>query len=104
VVVGVAWCGAAVCRVMREKEKKKMEKRKKNFLIIFFFFSFRISTLVLLSLVANAQGGLFDTLFGVFNTVKNNNWMIQLGCASAFSSLLSLCSSPSTVTSCRMSP
>jgi len=103
VVVGVAWCGAAVCRVMREKEKKKMEKRKKIFFSDFFL-SFRISTLVLLSLVANAQGGLFDTLFGVFNTVKNNNWMIQLGCASAFSSLLSLCSSPSTVTSCRMSP
>jgi hypothetical protein len=38
---------------------------------------------VLLSLVANAQGGLFDTLFGVFNTVKNNNFMIQLGCAAA---------------------
>ncbi len=73
--------GAECCCL---KRKKKMEKGKeKSFFLFISFFSLRISTLVLLSLVANAQGGLFDTLFGVFNTVKNNNFMIQLGCAAA---------------------
>jgi hypothetical protein len=38
-----------------------------------------ISTLILLSLIAQAQGGIFDTLFGVVKTVVSNNGMIMVG-------------------------
>jgi len=38
-----------------------------------------LTTITLLALVANAQGGIFDTLFGVVKTVVNNNGMIQVG-------------------------
>jgi hypothetical protein len=49
---------------------------------LLFFFSFSaqmISTITLLALVANAQGGIFDTLFGVVKTVVNNDGKIQVG-------------------------
>jgi hypothetical protein len=37
------------------------------------------TTLLLLTLVSQAQGGIFDTLFGVVKTVVNNNGMIKVG-------------------------